>query len=338
MKHILKIAFLLTIVSCTSPSIDQRIIENNVIYPNVNEIKLKETLYVDEIGIFDSLIVLINRYSEPIFMLYDENFTLKKAFGTIGHAPDEFIFPFFLHTQSSEKEGFLSVYDVNTASFKYINVSKIQTKEEYIYSKKMPSCLIGSPNLILLEDSCFLGNMDNGQGIFFIHAKNNKNLKWINFPPILKSPHKDFTVMNMNRITVNYDTQEIVAAMGYYNLMFLYDIKGNLKKTIQIGEKLKEPYLVKKHYISEHSLIYSREIVSTSKYIYVLLLNVEEHKFEDIDNPPSKILVFDWDLNYVSTYQLPHYASTFAIDPSHHRIIYAALNEEGGTDIYSINL
>ena len=338
MKSILKIAVLLTIVSCTSPSIDQSVIENNVIYPSVNEIKLEEILYVDKIGIYDSLVVLINRYSEPIFTLYDENFTLKKTFGTIGHAPNEFLFPFFLHTQCSEKEGILSVYDVNAASFKDINVSKIHSEEEYIYSKKMPSCLIGSPNLILLEDSCFLGNMDNGQGLFFIHTNDNKNLNWIDFPKILESPRKDFTVMNMNRITVNHDTQEIVAAMGYYNLMFLYDIKGNLKKTIQIGEELKRPHLMKRNYISENSLIFSREIASTNKYIYVLQLNVEEHKFEEIDNLPSKILVFDWNLNYVSTYQLPHYASAFAIDPSHHRIIYTALNEEGGTDIYSMNL
>jgi hypothetical protein len=126
--------------------------------------------------------------------------------------------------------------------------------------------------------------------------------------------------------------------MVYYNLLFLYNKSGVLEKTIQVGNKEVRPAILGDYQLSEDNYICCREIVSTDNKVYVLIQNIKEKNFERNDNPPSRILVFDWNLNYQKTYELPHCAMTFALDESQNRIIYTTFNEEGGTDLNYISL
>jgi len=337
MRCLLRLLPLFVLYSCNTIIPDEIVNEDNIVYPVADKMDIKELLYVDKIGVYDSLICFINRNTEPIFYVYDEDFLYKGSFGMEGHGPYDFQFPFFLNTEN--QDGILPVYDVNSASFKSIDIEKaLESKTEFLTTCKMPSYLIGSPNLTMMDDSCFIGNIDSGQGLFFVSQSRLGSVEWIEFPKILQRPKKDFTVMNMNRIVVNSQSREIISAMGYYNLLFLYDISGTLKKTIQIGEKRIEPIVLGEHYISEDNYICCREIVSSGKFVYVMMQIVKEKDFEKIDNAPSRILVFDWGLNYLKTYQLPHYSLTFDVDDLRNRIIYTAFNEEGGTDIYSMEL
>lgn len=228
----------------------------------------------------------------------------------------------------------LPIYDVNSASFKNIDVlSTLKEGKVVASSNPMPKQLIGSPNLSVIGDF-YYGNIDSGKGLFFIYDANKENLKWVEFPEPLQSPKGDFTVMNMNRITVNPQQEKIVSAMGYYNLLFLCDKNGKLIKTVQLGEKLISPTIIGDYHISEDNLICGRDIESTDNDVYVLMQNVKDKDFEKINNEPSRIICLDWNLNYTKTYQLPHYSLDFYVDEKNDRIIYTTLNEEGGTDIY----
>ena len=337
MKKILYL-FMCILTSCVSP-VDEVIIENNVFKVASEKIEVKEALFVDRIGIYDSLLVVINRKGEPVFCTYDNRTLVHKgSFGEIGHGPDDFQFPFFLNN-AEFVDGVLDLYDVNTASFKKIPLNKMLDKvSNSIVSKKMPSPLIGSPNLTKINQDDFIGNIDSGRGLFFMYKGKTETIRWIEFPTILKQPENDFTIMNMNRITVHPQSKEVVSAMGYYNLLFLYNNDGVLKKTIQVGDKEISPIILGVYQLSEDNCICFREIVSTDKEVFVLMQNIKEKNFEKNDNPPSRILVLDWNLNYQKTYELPHYAMTFALDESQNRIIYTILNEEGGTDLYYITL
>ena len=326
------------LTSCVSP-VDEVIIENNVFKVASEKIEVKEALFVDRIGIYDSLLVVINRKGEPVFCTYDNRTLVHKgSFGEIGHGPDDFQFPFFLNN-AEFVDGVLDLYDVNTASFKKIPLNKMLDKvSNSVVSEKMPSPLIGSPNLTKINQDDFIGNIDSGRGLFFMYKGKTETIRWIEFPTILKQPENDFTIMNMNRITVHPQSKEVVSAMGYYNLLFLYNNDGVLKKTIQVGDKEISPIILGVYQLSEDNCICFREIVSTDKEVFVLMQNIKEKNFEKNDNPPSRILVLDWNLNYQKTYELPHYAMTFALDESQNRIIYTILNEEGGTDLYYITL
>lgn len=333
MRTIVFLFFVLTMVSCKYSQVDEIVVENNVSSPEVYNTNIDEMLYVDKIGAWDSLLVFINRKDETIFYVYNTDFIYKGSFGTLGHGPNEFQFPFYLNSNKNIGQ-FLPIYDVNLASFKHIDISStLEEGKVIVSSMQMPKQLIGSPNLNVIDDF-YYGNIDSGQGLFFIFDAKTEDFTWIDFPKSLQSPKGDFTVMNMNRITVNPHQEKIVSAMGYYNLLFLYDMNGNLIKTIQLGEKLISPTIIGDYYISGENLICSRDIESTDTNVYVLMQNVKERDFEKINNAPSRIICFDWNLNYNKTYQLPHYSLDFYVDERNDRIIYTALNGEGGTDIY----
>lgn len=198
----------------------------------------------------------------------------------------------------------------------------------------MPTMLIGSPDLHLKSDSCFIGNIDSGSGLYFIYDSNEDKINWVEFPKILQLPQGDFTVMNMNRVTLNFASNRVVSAMGYYNLLFLYDSNNTLMKTVQLGDKEISPTVVDGDHLSGDNMICCRDITSSDKAVYVLEQNIREKDFEKIDNASSRIVVFDWDLNYLKTYILPHYSLGFVYDQYHDRILYTALNPEGGTDVF----
>lgn len=339
MKKYVYILFLLGICSCVHPNVDEIIEENNIVRREVNEVAIEELLFVDKISAFDSSLVFINRKSDSVFYVYNRtDFSYQGTFGSLGQGPNDFLFPFFL-THDEGMDGYFTVYDVNTASFKNLKYeSLMKGNQNAMSSVGMPSPLIGSPNLTKLTDGSFLGNIDSGQGLFFIYKENLKALKWIDFPENLLQPKGDFTVMNMNRISVNEKLEKIVSAMGYYNLLFLYDINGNLKKKVQLGDKTIKPTIIGEHNISGDNFICCRDIESTDEAVYVLMQNAKEKDFEKMDNPPSRIVVFDWNLNYLKTYQLPVYSMEFFIDEKYNRIVFTKFNEDGGTDICYISM
>ena len=336
---LLKFLICLLLTACSSSPVDEVINENNVLRPTAHSIKAEESLFVDRIGVYDTLLVVINRKTEPIFYVYDNrSFAFKGCFGKIGHGPDDFQFPFFVNNAKSE-DGILELYDVNAASFKKVPLKQMLDKvANGVISEKMSSQLIGSPNLTRIGRNDMVGNFDNGKGLFFMYEGDDDAMRWIEFPAILQQPKDDFTVMNMNRIAIHSQSHKVVSAMGYYNLLFLYNDSGVLGKTVQIGDIERRPIVMGEFQFSEDTYICSREVVATDEYVYVLMQNIKETDFGKNDNPPSRILVFDWNLNYLKTYELPHYSMTFALDESQDRIIYTALDEEGGTELYYIAL
>jgi len=336
MKNIFFFIIVIILSSCKRTNHEKEIIiENRIINPVTHRVEVKQLLNVDKIGVYDTLSVFINRGTDSIFYMYDSSdFTYKGACGGIGNGPEDFQFPFFL-SRTDSNDGVINLYDVNAAAFKEINVKKLFRKEpNAIVSKKMPALLIGSPDLHLKNDSCFIGNIDSGSGLYFIYDSNEDKINWVEFPKILQSPHGDFTVMNMNRITLNFESDKVVSAMGYYNLLFLYNSENELIKTIQLGYDEIRPTVVDGYHISGDNFICCREIKSSDKAVYVLEQNIREKEFEKADNAPSRIVVFDWNLKYLKTYLLPHYSLGFVYDESRNRILYTALNSEGGTDVY----
>ena len=69
MKKILFL-YLCILTACVS-SVDEVIIENNVSKVTSYKIETEEPLFTDRIGVYDSLLVVINRKTEPVFCVYD---------------------------------------------------------------------------------------------------------------------------------------------------------------------------------------------------------------------------------------------------------------------------
>lgn len=338
MKKIFAFFLTLFLVSCGENKPTGIIIENNNLSPKVIDANIKEVLAIDKMCVSDSLLVLINRqYSPSFYVFHRDDYSFVGSFGVEGNGPDDFLFPFFLNTDI-RKDGILQVYDVNNALFKDVNLQKALVHESgAVRTSPIPPLLIGSPNLIQQNDSIFLGNMDNGKGLFFFYNKKSNVINWVDFPDGLLPPvDGDFTVMNMNRIACHSGKGRVVSTLSYYNRLLLYDLNGVLLKDVQIGNETIKPSLENKFMITPESRLCSTDIQCSDNYCYVLAQDMAVECYESPGEARSRIIVLDWDLNYVMTYLLPHYARTFVLDELNGRIIYTAFTSDGNTEVYYI--
>lgn len=333
MKYCICIVLLILLGSCVNRKITI-ITEDKIAYLQVENADLSEVLYADKLIVSDSFLVVINRKAEPFFYIYDaDSFSFKEKFGFSGNGPEDFLFPFFMDQTDSVSEN-VSVYDVNLASFKDINIKRLLAHEEKaIVSSSMPSALIGA-SVLVENNHLYYGNIDSGEGLFFVYDSILNVRSWISFPSSLLPSEGGFTVMNSNRITVNNRLNRIASGMRFYNKLYLYDVeKKEMLKEVMIGRNPVFPILEGQS-IDGESQLCCMETHATEQYVYVLMQRVREKEWDNADGEPSRIIVLDWKLNYVKTYQLAHHTNSFAIDVRNNRILYTAVNDEGHTILY----
>lgn len=327
--------FLLLFLSACSSRLSEEVIqETNVVSPPMISTNVTDVLVLDKVSVCDSFLVAIGRMEYPCFHVYNRN-TFKKigSFGMEGSGPGDFLFPFFLEDMNAPSKC-LQVYDVNLASFKYINIMKaLEGTPEAVETFPMPSDLIGSPDLNCVGDFYF-GNMDAGTGLFFSYSTAEDRFKWIDFPSGLLAPEKQFTVMNMNRIAVNGKESKIVSGMFYYNKVFLYDTEGRLLRRVQLGENNVSPILIDGESIDSNSQLCCTDIRGTDEYVYLLEQEVtEKDSFSPSEDMHSRIVVLDWNLNYIKTYSLSCYAHSFCIDEKLNRVLCVTRTPNGDTEL-----
>ena len=310
--------------------------ETDVLHPQVQATHITDVLLADKMCVCDSFLIVIGRDDEPCFYVYNRNdYQPQGSFGMKGNGPSDFLFPFFFGGDNHTR-GLLDVYDVNLASAKEVDLKKcLSGQENAVVATPLPKEIVGSPDLIRVDD-IYYGNMDNGMGLFFRFDGSSGQFDWIGFPSSLLKPERDFAVMNMNRISYNKRRERIVSAMFYYNQVFLYDEKGLLLKSVRLGEKAVRPVLGNENSsIKGESLLCFTDVQSDDDCVYLLAQSVEEGRsFTPGAEVKSRIVVLDWNLDYMKTYFLPHYSQTFLVDEELHRIVYIARTSEGNTDLF----
>lgn len=328
MKTFYYIVIILFCYSCTNNKSEHHIIEviNEELETNIEtkEIKFDNLLCINKAKVMDSLLLLIDRCDSCIFHVYNINQdSIIHSFGNSGQGPDDFIYPLFL---SNAKMDSIYCYDTGLRTLKVMErkecVNSVQVK---VISRAIPSQLLASPDLSK-EKFGYIGCTDTGEeGLYFKYIENTDTLIWINYPQSIQCPK------GMNgrgsRLTSNDSIQRIAISMRYYNQLFLYNYDGEILKKVQIGNDEIFPQIDhKQKRIKKESILCNLDIQSTRAYIYVLALYRPE---KDVYKPDvtSKILVFDWDLNYVKTYLLPHKAHSINVDESSQNIIYVGNDE-----------
>lgn len=319
--------------SCCNQQLNT-ITEDTKVLPAIEVVDLSEVLYADKLCVSDSCLVVINRKADPFFYIYNkETFLPEKAFGILGDGPEDFIFPLFLEEIGNTDPNTITVYDVNRASFKQLHLTRLLTQQDSaVTTFSMPPALIGA-SVLIKDQTTYYGNIDSGEGLFFIYHSLTDKREWIRFPESLLPAEGDFTVMNANCIAANVALGRIAAGMKFYNKVFLYDTKSQkLLKEVQIGPKEIRP-IIHEQSMDDNNRLCCMEIHATEQYICLLMQSIQEKDWEQ-GNVASRVIILDWDLNYVKTCQLPHYTKTFAIDPTHGRILYTAIDDEGNTKLY----
>lgn len=322
-EAIIILLFICICMSCSTESHQVSVIGQEVSdsFVRVDE-KCVDGLYcIEEFYLRDSLLACIDRCDSCVFHAYDLNRnSILFSFGSKGQGPADFIFPFFLSNIKNDMP--LQVYDVGLGRFKSLTIGKDSFK--LVGSADMPKQLIGSPNLLKVRGG-YAGSFDTGlDGLFFMCPEGEKRLEWVEAPKSLG----DYTsgLHLRNRLTVNDSLRFFVVGMYYYNKLFLYDFEKKLCKEVQIGKEEIYPD-IRSGEVKDNSVVCCADIQSTQEKIYVLLQN---RKIGDrkVSSAYSKILVFDWDLNYEKTYNLPRTAFAIRVDEENRFLIYLSKDME----------
>ena len=297
----------------------------------LEETGISDVLMPDQVAFVDSFLVVINRETSPAFYVYSrENLSPMGTFGTAGQGPKDFMFPFFLSGDNGKE---LQVYDLPNSRIYGVDVARVLAGEEdWCSTTALPEKVMGCSNLYQSGDR-FWGNIDNGPGLFFIYDRGSDAIEWIPFPSSLLETEPDYTVGNMNRIAVCKSKGRIASAMTYYNKVFLYDEDGNLLEEKGIGDDEIKPFFTEEG-LSEESRYFCSDIKCTDTCLYLMLQQVTEgDSFQAKEGKESRILVLDWDLNPVKTYQLDGFGKRFFLDEELHRIYVQAIDSEGNLGI-----
>ena len=317
---------LFLLVACHQPT-ETIIMENNIRKPEITELPISSPLYVREVSVTPNYLFFIDS-DQPFFHIYNKgDISYEGNLGSVGQGPNEFTMPLLLKNTDVIGDT-IQVYDLGTSSI----VDIVCKNMEIINSRSFPSELMGSPNIQII-DGIIYGNKDVGPGQYFIYS--DKGMKWIPFVKEVLAVDEDNAFVNGNRISVSPSKHRVVSAMRFYNLVCLYDIEGNLMKSVCIAKSLELPQLDNSGVPTPESKIYATDICSTDKLICILFHSVSQKDFNYSSCNNSRIVCLDWDLNYLCTYQLSEYVSRICYDSSNKKVIYISVDADGNKHIKS---
>lgn len=301
-------------------STNKEIIEEFNIIPLEGELILRgEEDLTTGINLFitDSLYTIISMTEdENIFWSYDlQTSDLVHAFGVRGNGPNEFLMPIPFNSLN-DKKNFVSLFDINLRRFSDIYIDKDSLS---ISQKAYPRILDHSLEIGKVNGLYYGARSGSfSEGLFYIYDEELDSIRWIEYSSPIDSevsPRKKYN-MYYGRLCVS--ERGVVKSLDFFNKILFYDFVGNFIKEVQLGKEELTPnwnYLVDN--VDYSSPSYLVDMCISEKYIYCCHIHVYYDKNgEEVGREFSKIHVFNWDFNYVSTFQLDTYAYSVDVDES----------------------
>lgn len=292
-----------------------------------------------DIQITDSVIFLITTRGESAIKAFStKDYSLIDEFGNKGDGPEGVDFPIYIKTTSNIEK--VELYDINYKSL--IKIDFDTKRNTYTLKKEqMPDALWPPFNVNRVSDSIFFANALSpfNKGLYFKLNTKTSEKEWIPYLPEYKTDEEDKTVIYLNTILVNDEKSIVVCAMKYFNRIFTFDFDGNLIKDMQIGQSLLEPIVenLELGKFSKDSDMFFLNMVGNKTHFYCLYnrdrINVDNRKGNN-----SKILVFDWNLNHVSTIQTEHVISAMDVAPNNKYLLALVFDEEEDTRVYKYDI
>ncbi|MDD3906767.1 MAG: BF3164 family lipoprotein [Bacteroidales bacterium] len=288
----------------------------------------------------DSLVFLTSQRNDiPITALSLKNFEHVAELGDRGQGPESVAFPLFLKDLS--RKGDVELLDLNRISLMHIGYNF--EKKRYILEKEMMSdSLWPSINLNKISDTLYFANslVPHNKGLYFKWNKQTSTKEWIPYYPETKKKYdEDVTHLYRNSILANKEKGIVVCALTYFNKIVVFDFNGNILKDIQIGKEINEPVLENAQLakFSDETEMFFFNVVGSENYFYCLWNRCEIGI--DVDKRKnSKIFVFDWDLNHISTIQADQPLTAFDVDPYDRYFLELFSDAQDDTSIYKFDM
>ncbi|WP_081624344.1 BF3164 family lipoprotein [Proteiniphilum acetatigenes] len=289
--------------------------------------------------ITDSLVFLTSQRNEnPITALSLKNFERVAELGERGQGPEGIQFPLFLKDISRKSD--IELFDLNRRNLIHIDY-KSEEKRYVIEKEMMPDSLWPSINLNKISDSLYFANGVEhfNKGLYFKWDKHWSTKAWVPYYPETKKKYdEDVTHLYRNSILANGEKGIVVCALTYFNRIVAFDFNGNILKDIQIGKEIVEPVIedFERLKFSDGTEMFFFDVVGTENYFYCLW-NRSEIGIDADQRKNSKIFVFDWDLNHVSTIQADQPLASFDVDPYDRYFLGLFPDDEEDTSIYKFD-
>lgn len=289
----------------------------------------------DVMDICDSCLIIADRcQSEKLYIYCLSDFKFIRNMGKSGQGPTDCLFPFFVKNDISTPNEF-TISDASLGKCKKFKLNHNQ-KDSLIYLVKETAIhpeILGSTDMTQLANN-YYGTQDQMQGLFFIHHLEQDTTEWIPYPNSIPELKEDeLKTTKQSRITVNLKKKRIAAAMRFYNQLFIYDENGKQLKSKSFGDEL-IPKIVNQR-IEPSSKIFFGRICSTEQYIYLILSNQTYRSTHTGDTPPSKIAIFDWELNHIRTLQTDQNVYNMLVDSLYKRILFFVSDAEKNSELYT---
>lgn len=291
------------------------------------------------IKIIDSVVFLTTTRGESAIKAFStKDFALINEFGYRGDGPEGVDYPMFVKNASNNKT--VELYDINYRALMNVDFN-IERDVYTINKKRMPDALWPSVNVNRASDSIFFANgaISFNHGLYFKLNINSSEKEWIPYLPEYNTEEEDKTAIYRNDILANEEKSLVVCVMKHFNRIFIFDFDGKLVKEIQVGKKPIEPVIedLWMEKFSEDSDMFFLNVVGTNNYFYCLY-NRDRINYNDRKGTNSKILMFDWDLNHVSTIQTQHQISVFDVDSDNKYLLAVVFDEEEDTRAYKYDI
>lgn len=284
----------------------------------------------------DSLLIMI-AYGDPnekFIHIYDTSFNFKFSAGNKGKLFSEFNMPqFFNNNLINPQDSIIRIFDINLLQEKYFTIKNLIQNpytEEKIRGRYLPTKLYFTDNLNTLNDSIIIGkSIDINDGVFFLYNYHTQEKKWIKFNHKFRYPDKKYEDYSyLNSICVHPQRKKIILAYRYFDLIQLYDDRGELLKEICFS-KIQKPLLSTiTSCMAPEARFYNLSICGTNKYCYILRADKTGVELQNRPkNLSGQLIVIDWEGNIKKIYYCPHFLYSICVDPTD-TYLYATVEDD----------
>lgn len=335
MKKILFIVFTV-LIACNQPQ--QDVTEVDLIVTS----QMKSELFLpEEEGL--SMFYDICAKNEQLYCLDFHNDTVLKVYNNEipptlvgytlrGEGPEELVFPLFEATlPNMEKQN--RVLDLSSWSLKEMVGDGGRIKAQKI--KNLPA-IPAMRNYNETAEAIYGNETEYKEGAFFRYDKKEKSLqnaseclKDEEIPSIYTSEER--ASLRSNQVVVNEQENVVCVALLYVNLLCWYDLDGNLKQRVLLGDDWVFPMRDNKYLDFPNA---RKQIVSmsgTEKHLYCLYNgNIAEEE-------GSLILQFDWKGKLKEVLKPGVSLEKITVSPDGGYIYGTHITENGGSDVYRMS-
>lgn len=174
----------------------------------------------------------------------------------------------------------------------------------------------------------------NGENMnTFYFFREDSGFYWVDTPPLLSGSLPAISSASFSNLCVNEEAKTIVSAYRFMNAIVFYDLRGEVRKIYQIGDKrmIPDAPTTKALDLMDTPKCFI-DICSNDQHIYCLYNGTSDF------HSPSLIWVFSWEGRHIRTWKADRPLRTIAIDKNSENLFAIASRTDEGQEIikYSI--